>query len=215
MEEALIAPDIASNRSESPPAIRTRQEEAGFRYAVNPHLTLVAGVFRIAKPYYNLDPALRYRQLGTITNSGLEMSLTGRLADGLSLVGGMVLLDPKISGEAVDSGLIGPRPVGQVRRRVVANVDWRLNAGKGAWSFDLAVESVSSRMANAANSLAAPPRTTFNLGARYRFALGDVKLLLRPRIENIFNAYGWNVSSSGGWTFSNPRAVSLQVIADF
>ncbi len=215
MEEALIAPDIASNRSEAPPAIRIRQEEAGLRAALTEKLTLVAGVFRIAKPYYNLDPALRYRQLGTITNSGLELSLAGQLAKGVTLVGGVVFLDPKISGEAVDSGLIGQRPVGQLRRRAVANVDWRLGGGKGAWSFDLAVESVSSRVANAANTLAAPPRSTFNLGARYRFSVGHVKLLLRPRIENIFNIYGWNVSSSGGWTYSNPRAVSLQMIADF
>ncbi len=134
-EDAIVAPDIAINRSEAPPAIRTKQVEAGLRYSLTPHLSLVAGAFSISKPYFNLDPASRYRQLGTLTNRGIELSLTGKLAPGLSLVGGMLLLDPRISGEAVDSGLIGRRPVGQVRRRIAANLDWRSRGGTGPLSI--------------------------------------------------------------------------------
>lgn len=214
-EEALIAPDVASNRSESPPAIHTRQVEAGLRLAVTPKLAVVAGLFSITKPYFNLDPALRYRQLGTLNNRGLELSVTGELAPGLNLVGGTMLLDPRIRGEAVDVGLIGLRPVGQIGRRSVANLDWRPQAGTSPLSFDLAVESLSSRMANAANSFSAPPRTTVNLGARYRFTLGKTRLLLRPLVQNLFDAYGWNVSSSGGFTYIPGRAANVQLIADF
>lgn len=215
MEEALVAPDIASNRSEAPPAIRTRQEEAGLRIALTDRLTLVGGVFRIAKPYYNLDPALRYRQLGTISIRGLELSLTGQLAPGLTLVGGTVFMDPRIAGEAVTSGVIGPRPVGQLRRRSVANLDWRSDQGAGAFSFDLAFESFSSRMGNAQNTLSAPPRNTLNIGVRYRFALGGTKMLLRPKIDNLFNNYGWLVSSSGGFTYSPGRSAQIEIAADF
>jgi len=214
-EEALIAPDIASNRSEAPPAIRTRQTEAGFRFAVTPKVTLVAGVFTISKPYYNLDPALRYRQLGEVTHRGVEVSVTGQIVPGVSLVGGMVLLDPRIAGEAVDSGLIGQRPVGQVKRRIVANLDWRLNGGKSPLSFDLALEAVSSRMANAANTLSAPARSNFNLGARYRFTLAGLNMLLRPQVQNVLNSYGWQVSSSGGFTYVGARNAQVDLVVDF
>ena len=214
-EDALIAPDIASNRSEAPPAIRTRQVEAGLRYAITPHLGLVVGAFSIQKPYFNLDPSLRYRQLGVLHNRGLELSLTGQLAPGLSLVGGMLLLDPQIQGEAVDSGLIGERPVGQVRRRIAANLDWRSQGGKGPLSIDLVVESLSSRMANAANTLSAPPSTTIDLGARYRFELGKTKFVLRPQLHNVFNHYGWRVSPSGGFTYNTRRYLAVSLLADF
>ncbi|NBW75647.1 MAG: TonB-dependent receptor [Sphingomonadaceae bacterium] len=214
-EEALVAPDIATNRSEAPPALRTSQVEAGARWAVTPHLTFIAGAFSIKKPYYNLDPALRYRQLGELTNRGIEVSLTGQIAPGLTLVSGSLFLDPTISGEAVDSRLIGPRPVGQIRRRSVATIDWRMGAGKGPLSLDATVESLSSRMGNAANTLVAPPRATLNLGARYRFKAAGGTWLLRPVLLNVFNEYGWNVTSSGGFTYSNPRTVTLQLIADF
>ncbi len=214
-EDAIIAPDIASNRSEAPPAIRTRQVEAGLRYAITPHLGLVAGAFSISKPYFNLDPASRYRQLGRLANRGIELSLTGKLAPGLSLVGGMLLLDPRISGEAVDSGLIGRRPVGQVRRRIAANLDWRSGGGTGPISFDLVVESLSSRIANAANTLSAPPRTSIDLGARYRFDAGKTHFVLRPQVHNLFNQYGWNVTPSGGFTYTLRRYFALSLLGDF
>lgn len=215
MEEALAAPEVAVNRAEAPAAIHSRQVEAGFKYALTPRLTLIAGAFRITKPYYNLDPALRYRQLGTLTNRGLELSLTGQIVPGLTVVGGTMLLDPRISGEAVDTNLIGPRPVGQIRRRSVLNLDWRTGQGKGPLSFDVAIESLSSRVGNAANTLSAPPRTVVNLGLRYRFKLAGADWLLRPVLQNAFDNYGWNVSSSGGFTYIPPRAVILQLVADF
>ncbi len=214
-EEALIAPDVAVNRAEAPPAIHTRQVEAGVKLAITRHLTLIAGGFTITKPYYNLDAGLRYRQLGDLTHRGVEFSLTGQVLPGLSVVGGLLLLDPKITGEAVSSGQIGPRPVGQVRRHGVINLDWRLGGGKGAWSFDLALNSYSSRVGNSANTLFAAPRTTLNLGARYRFKLGPGTFLLRPLVQNLFDNYGWQVSTSGGWTYTAPRAFTVQVVADF
>ena len=214
-EEALISPDVAVNRSEAPPAIHTRQIEGGAKLALTPHLTVIAGVFTITKPYYNLDGGLRYRQLGSLNHRGIELSLTGQLVPGLNVVGGLLLLDPRISGEAVISGQIGPRPVGQVRRHGVLNFDWRPHAGKSPLSFDLAVESFSSRVGNSANTLAAAPRTVVNLGARYRFHLGPGTFLLRPLVQNLFSNYGWQVSTSGGWTYTAPRAVTLQLVADF
>lgn len=215
MEEALAAPEVAVNRNEAPPAIHTSQLEAGVKYALTPRLTLIAGGFSITKPYYNLDPALRYRQLGNLRNRGVELSLTGQLRPGLTVVGGTMLLDPRISGEAVDSPQIGPRPVGQIRRRSVLTMDLRSKQGRGPVSVDLSLESLSSRTANAANTLAAPPRAVVNLGARYRFKLAGGNWLIRPVLVNLFDQYGWNVSSSGGFTYIAPRAATLQLVADF
>lgn len=214
-EEALVAPEIASNRSEAPPAIRTRQVELGLRYAISPDLSLVAGLFSIEKPYFNVDPALRFRQLGVVTNRGIELSLAGRLAPGLSLVAGSVFIEPRVSGEVVDSGLIGSQPVGSVRRRSIVNLDWRSGGGTGALSFDLAYEGRGKRMANTANSFTAPARNTFSLGARYRFDLLATKALLRVQANNLFNEYAWVVTSSGGFLYSDPRAVTAQLLVDF
>lgn len=214
LEEALVAPDIATNRSEAPPAIRTRQMDLGLRYAITPKIALVAGIFSVQKPYFNLDPALRYRQLGQVDNRGLEVSLAGGIRPGLSIVAGALLLDPTISGEAVNSGLIGTRPVGVARKRGIANVDWRFKGGTSPWSVDVAFEAFSSRVANAKNTLSAPPRQNVNLGARYRFQVDGHPVLFRTQAQNLFNDYGWQVSSSGGFTYSNGRTYIAQLVMD-
>ncbi len=215
MEEALVAPDNATNRSEAPSAIRTSQIEGGVKIALTDAISFVAGAFKITKPYYGLDPNKRYRDLGEISIKGLEFSLTGQIAPGLTLVGGTVLLDPRVSVENDFAGVIGLRPVGQVRRRSVVNLDWRPSGGSSAWSFDLSAESFSSRMANAQNTLAAPGYSLINLGARYRFELAGLSMLLRPRVENLFDTYGWKVSQTGGFNFEGRREVQIQLLADF
>jgi iron complex outermembrane receptor protein len=215
LEESAVAPDIATNRNEAPPAIRTSQADAGLRYAISPKLSVIAGVFSVRKPYYNLEATtLRFQQLGVVDNRGVEISLAGSLAPGLTVVAGTVLLDPKISGAEVHAGRLGSRPVGSFRRHSIANFDWK-PMGQTAWSLDLALDSFSSETGNARNSFVAPPRQTVGLGTRYRFKIGQAKLLLRGQVTNLFNNYGWKVSSSGGFTATLPRTFVLNLAGDF
>ncbi len=213
LEESAVAPDIAVNRSEAPPALRTSQIDAGFRYAITPKLNLIAGVFEIQKPYFNVDATQRFRQLGTVRNRGVEVSLAGTLAKGLTIIAGALIRDPQISGSDVTAGRIGARPVGSYRRRLIANLDWRPQ-NQEAWSFDLAFEAAGADTANIANTFTGTARETIGVGTRYRFEIGETKLLLRAQVTNLLNDYGWRVSSSGGFTFSLPRAVLVSLAAD-
>jgi iron complex outermembrane recepter protein len=178
LEESPVAPSNASNLNEAPPAIRTKQKEAGLRWNVSPGVTMVLGLFDISKPYFNLDAAQRFRQLGNVRHRGIEMSLAGQIAEGLSLVAGNVLLDAKISGEEVRLGLIGPKPIGSFVRHTVIALDYQL-----PWHTPLTLtanfEGTSDRTANAANSFVVPARAVMSLGARYKFNIGKVPSLLR------------------------------------
>lgn len=215
MEEALIAPDRAANRSESPPAIETRQKELGLQYAMGSALNLVVGAFEISKPYYNLDPSLRYRLLGTFVNKGIEVSAVSNPTPGLTVLGGVVFADPKISGEAVETGLIGARPVGQTKTHAVLNVDWRLAGGTSPWSLDLSADYMGKRSANAKNTYNTPAFAVFDVGFRYRMEIAKSKVLLRARLQNIANKFDWLVNGNGGFIYSEPRRLSMQMIADF
>lgn len=213
LEESLIAPDIASNRSEAPPAILTRQAELGVRLTLPAQMTLVAGAFAVRKPYFGLDPTLRFGALGTVENRGIEVSLTGQPFPGVTIIAGSVFVDPRISGAAVDSGQIGRRPVGSITRRSVLNIDWK-PAGQAHWSIDTAIESTSSRTGNIANTLQIPARATLALGGRYRTTLGGNDMLLRLQVTNLFDEYGWLVSNSGAFTYSPERTFLAQLTFD-
>ena len=214
-EEVPVAPANASNRGEAPPAIRTEQADVGLRYEISPSLNLVAGLFSITKPYFNVDGTSVYRELGSSSNRGIELSLSGSLAPGLTVVLGTVLIDASISGELVDNGTIGSRPVGSVRRRSTLNLDWRLDGGASPLSFDVAVESYSERVGNSANSLLVPAREVLDLGMRYRFQLAATRALLRLQVANIFNDYSWGVTSNGSFQYTHSRRLLAELRFDF
>ena len=213
LEESEVAPDDAVNRNEAPPAIRTRQKDLGFRYALRDDLSLIAGVFDIEKPYFNLDSESRFRELGTVRNRGAEFSLAGRLIGGLNVVAGATLLDAKVSGELVDQGIIGDRPIGHFALRTLANANWQV-----PWHQPLTLtarfESTSNRAANALNTLEIPARWVAGFGARYRTKIARTPILVRANVDNIFDRFGWSVGGSGFFLPNGPRRYSLSVAAD-
>ena len=214
LEESPIAPDNAVNRSEAPPAIRTRQADAGLRWTIKPGLSAIAGLFEVVKPYYNVDAASRFRRLGNVRHRGVELSIAGTLRRGLSLVAGTILLDPRVSGEEVDAGLIRARPVGAIRRHSIASLDYRPPTWAD-WSFDLAFEETGDRIASATTRLVVPPRWVLAVGTRYRFKLARVPALLRAQIGNVFNRFGYGVGESGFYVYNAPRRFSMTLAADF
>ncbi|MEZ0242045.1 MAG: TonB-dependent receptor [Sphingomonas sp.] len=211
LEESPVAPEAAVNLNEAPPAIRTRQADAGVRWSFG-KVTAVVGVFDVQKPYFNLDPSLRFRQLGVVRNRGVEFSVAGEIMPGLNVVAGNVLIDAKVSGEEVNNGTIGPRPVSSFRRHTIFSLDYRLP--NSPFSFDAYAEGISRPVANPQNTLFIPSRAILNLGTRYRFKIGDADALFRFQVANVTNTFGWNNGSSGFYVPNGSRRFSLSIGAD-
>ncbi|HEY0013292.1 MAG TPA: TonB-dependent receptor [Allosphingosinicella sp.] len=212
LEESPVAPDIAVNRGDAPPAIITEQMDAGFRYAITDSLRLVAGVFDVRKPYYALDPGFLFRELGVVRNRGIEVSLAGQITPRLSVVLGGVFLDSSVSGDQVDLGLIGRRPVGSIGRTVTGALNWNLPWIEGL-SADLTYESTSDRIANAANSFVIPARHVFSLGSRYRFNLEGRPATFRAQVASANNAYGFSHVGEGFY-YNPPRRLQISLTVD-
>ncbi len=214
LEESPVAPTNAVNLNEAPPAIRTEQKEAGMRWKITPGVTMVLGVFDIAKPYFNLDGSDRFRQLGQIRNRGIEFSLSGKIAPGLSIVAGNALIESVVSGEEVRLGLIGRRPVGDYVRHTSISLDYKVK-GIEPLSLSASMDGTSDRIANAANTLVVPARAVFGLGARYKFKIAAAPAVIRVNVGNLFNTFGWNVGGNGFFTPNGARRFSLSLAADF
>ena len=212
LEESPVAPDVAVNRGEAPPAIITEQMDAGLRYAITPALSLVAGVFDVRKPYFALDPGLVFRELGQVRNRGIEMSLAGQITPRLSIVLGAVFLDATVSGDQVDLGLVGRRPVGSVGRNITGALNWALPWLQGL-SVDLAYESTSERVANRANSFVISPRYVYSLGGRYKFELLDRPATFRAQVASANNAYGYS-NLGEGFYYNQPRRFQMSLTVD-
>ena len=214
LEESGEAPQNAVNRGESVPATRTSQIDAGLRYAITPRLRIVAGVFEIKKPFFNLDAANVFTRVGDVRHRGAELSLTGQPMADLTVVAGTVLLKARIAGQAVASGRIGAVPLGRYPRSARLNLQYGPPAWRGI-SVDGQVENISARYANLANTVRAPGYTTVSLGARYAFKIGGAAANLRLQMQNLTDVFAWNISSTATFAPIDQRRVMLSLTADF
>src|SRR6185436_20940801 len=88
LEESPVAPDNAVNRNVAAPALETQQYDAGLRWAAFANMKLIAGVFNVEKPYFDLDAAGFYKELGTVEHRGVEVSLAGDPTEDLTVIVG-------------------------------------------------------------------------------------------------------------------------------
>jgi iron complex outermembrane receptor protein len=214
LEESGIAPIAAANRNAALPAIRTEQAEAGLRWRVRPGVSLVAGVFDIRKPYFNLDELSVWRDLGEVRNRGVELSLSGEVAPGLNILAGAVFFDALVTGDAVRLGRVGRRPVGSSPRTLLFSADWR-----PPWlantSFNLGVAHAGDTVATRDNRAEIPARTTLDLGMRYRLQIAGSNATLRAQVRNVTDKYGFSLRGSGAFGVTTGRVASISLTADF
>jgi iron complex outermembrane receptor protein len=201
LEDSGLAPASASNRGELLPAGRTAQEEVGVRYTAGA-TTVVAGLFSVRKPYYNVGGDGSYSWLGTETHRGLELSLNAVPLEGLTLVAGAVLMSPEV---AVASGVegVGSAPVSQPRNILQLAVDYRFPA-RPRWSLDVTATHFGAVPVRLDDGAYNPAQTFVNVGARYRFSVTGRVATLRIQVQNATNQKVWSVSDTSGGLVTYP-----------
>lgn len=214
LEESGVAPANAVNRGQPAPAIRTRQVEAGLRYALRPTLTLIAGAFQLEKPYFSLDAGNRYVALGDIASRGLELSLVGALHPRVSLVAGAVIADPRVEGDEVARGAVGEDPVGFPRQRALLSLDWRV-PGTERLSLDAGLDFRSGVAATPDNRVRLPSATELDLGARYAFAWQGRDASLRVGIDNALDRRFYDLEGPGAYGLEDGRRVEAVLSVDW
>lgn len=214
LEESGIAPDDAANRNQALPAIRTRQSDAGLRWKFGEDLKLVAGVFDVRKPYFATDENDVFGPLAEVRHRGLELSLSGKPADRWSLVAGAVLMRPRVSGEAVRLGRVGDRPIGQAEQMLRADIEYRPPWLPG-WSFDASMSRYGERVASRDGRNRVPAYALVDLGARYRFRLGDAPASLRLLVANVGDTFAWNIYGNNSFGLTDGRRYVAQLTVDF
>jgi iron complex outermembrane receptor protein len=203
LEESGIAPAQATNRGEVLPATITRQQEIGFRATQGP-MTLTVSGFALAKPYPNLDSAGRFGFVGNIRHRGVELSLAGQPVEGLNLLAGALYLDAKVD-RTLGGQEQSTRAVGQPRHRLLLSANYRLPGWK-ALSLDGSVTFQGDRIAKLDPAVRAPDYALVNAGIRYQMRSD---LVARAELRNIFDTYGYTVSSTSAFGYVAGRTLRL------
>lgn len=214
LEESGVAPNFAANRNEALPAIQTRQHDAGVRIDLGHGMRMIAGVFDVSKPYFNLDTNGRFDVLGNVINRGIEASVAGPLTPELSVVLGAVLLRPQVTGDAVARGIVGRLPVGAISERVELAADWRPGFAPGL-SLDLRMSYRSPEVATVNNLVMVPTRTLVDLGGRYRFRVAGNDAVFRVQISNLFDQQGFDLRGANAYNALPGRVTQAYFTIDF
>ncbi len=192
LEDSAVAPVSADNRNEPPPATRTWQVDGGLRYAPSARLQLILGAFEIHKPYFNTGDDNIYRQLGQLQYRGLETSLSYN-DNGLTVLLGGVLLQPRVERTLSEPGATGDVPLGPVPLTLTANLDYAPPQW-GPWGASLQWNRLSSRVATTSNADYLPALDTVTAGVRYHWVMRGRPWNLRFDAFNLTDAHGLHVT---------------------
>jgi iron complex outermembrane receptor protein len=212
-EEIGTAPINAANRNEPVPAQLTRQLEAGLRYQLLPKLQLVAGAFEIDKPYFNIDTHNVYRHVGSISNRGLEFSLTGDLTDRLNVVSGLVLLQPRVQYQpGAVTGPLNAVAVGPYPGYLNIYAQYR-PAAFGGVTLGATLQTTSSRYLHYPG-LNVGVSTLLGADIHYRTRLFNNSATFWLQAYNLTNTNIWTAEPSSQLHAIDPRRYELSLIVD-
>lgn len=194
---------------------KSKQVELGTKYDRGNFGGTLA-VFRINKPNSIVVGDL-YRPDGEQRNQGVELSWYGEPLAGLRALGGATWMD----AEAVrtQGGSNDGNPILGVPD-FLANVgfEWDVPALESL-TLDARAVYTSDQTLNATASVVLPSWTRIDVGARHSWLLGDSRLTLRARIDNLTGRDYW--ASAGGFPGANylvlaaPRTFTVSVSVDF
>jgi iron complex outermembrane recepter protein len=196
------------------PASLTWQVDAGARYAVTPKLKIIAGVFELQKPYFDLDSNNVDRQLGVQQARGIELSVAGEVTEDLHVNVGALDGRVGITGPDLAAEGVGSVAVGQPRILYVANVNYDLPWWKAA-SLDVSTLHIGAAPESVDNAVYTKPATLVNIGGRYKFTILGENNTLRLELQNVLDTNLWQqLATPGVFQWPGPRRVFAYLTTD-
>ena len=185
------------------------------RYLATPRLKVIAGVYELQKPYFNLDTSSIDRNLGVQRAKGAELSVSGQQIAHFDINAGVLYAKVGIVGNNLAAEGVGPIAIGQPRLQYVINLNYTLPRWPSI-SLDLAATHFGAEPASVDNRIYTPAVTQLNVGGRYRFTLLGKSSTLRVQVQNAPNSYWWsNVYTPGDFEWPAPRTVFAYITTDF
>ena len=214
LENSGAAPNSAKNSGAVLPASKTWQIDSGIRYVVTPKFKIIAGVFELQKPYFNLDSNNIDRELGVQRAKGVELSIAGELAKYVHVNIGVLNGRVSIIGPNLAAKKVGFVAVGQPLLTYVANVNYDLPWVPAA-SLDASATHFGTAPASIDNGVYSPAVTQVNLGGRYQFTAFGKKSSLRLQIQNLLATKEWTTQYTPGFfQWPPPRTVFAYITTD-
>ena len=218
-----LAPAGTVNAGTSLAPYRSKEYEVGYKASLA-KIDFTAAVFRIERPFANINLADNAFEItGLQVNRGVELSAVGEVISGLTVYGGVTLLDAKLEDTPLattnDKIYVGaPKVKGNTLfeyrfpaiQGLVASFDWQFSG---------------PRAANDTNSFFVAGYNLFDVGARYTSTILTKSVTWRLAVDNLADKHYWSTVAPSNLTgantgnllahFGSPRTVLASASIDF
>ncbi len=212
LEASIIVGNTYANRGEVLSPLLSKQYEVGLKYDINPNLLLSTALFRIEKTNRYSDlatPIPRYVQDGLQVHNGVELVLTGKVTDNLTIMGGGTLMDIGVE-KSNDPALEGKKPTNAASRMGKIYAEYALPWIPGL-NLTGGIYYTGERYANVANTDKIPSYTLYDIGARYTTRVLDKALIVRLNVINLTGKNYWQDQ----YNLGVPRTIAFSVSTMF
>lgn len=207
-----MAPSMASNAGETFAPYKSKQHEIGVKIDHGRLITTLS-VFQIGKPSGQLTGNV-FAVDSEQRNRGLEFNVFGEAAKGVRLLGGVTLLDAKLT-KTNSSATQGKTPVGVPSVQANLGAEWDISQVSGL-TLNGGVTYTGKQYVNQVNTQSTPSWTKVDLGARYSTKINGKATTFRADLQNAFNRNYWSgVASFSTFSLGAPRTVVLSATVDF
>ncbi|MFZ1101016.1 MAG: TonB-dependent siderophore receptor [Steroidobacteraceae bacterium] len=192
-----LAPGTAANAGQSLAPYRSTEYEVGYKASLS-GIDLTAAVFRIRRPFANINPVDNVFEIsGDQDNGGVEFSAVGQLVDGLTIYGGLTLLDARMQHTplvSTDDKLY----VGAPKQKGNVLLEYQIPNVPGlVASFDY--QFSGERAGNDTNAFMVTGYNLFDVGVRYAVN----RVTLRLAVDNLANRAYWSTIAPSDLTGTN------------
>lgn len=208
-----VAPGTAANAGMTFAPYESRQHEVGVKYEHGTFMTTLA-LFQIEKPSGEIGAGNVFSVQAEQRNRGVELSMFGEVAPGTRLMGGVTLLDGKLTDSATAANR-GNKPVGVPDVQANLWAEWDTPWLQG-FTFTGGAIYTDSQYVNQANTQELDAWTRFDAGARYATKIEGRPTTFRATVQNVFDREYWSgVASYGAFSPGYPRTLQLSATVDF
>jgi iron complex outermembrane recepter protein len=207
---------------------RSKEYEVGYKIDFD-KIYFTAALFDMDRPYANTFPVngnpnrVIYQILGDQINKGLELSAVGQVIDGLTMYGGVTLLNSKLENTPLVA-TDGQPYVGTPKVKGNMLVEYHIPAISGlVATFDY--QFSSPRPGDDTDQFSVAGYNLFDLGTRYTLKMWGTPVAWRLTVENITDRHYWSTIGPSNITGANtgnlvahlgaPRTLQASVTVKF
>ncbi len=212
LEKGTIVGNTYANDGKIFPPLVSKQYEVGAKYDINPNLLLSTALFRIEKANQYSDratPIPSYVQDGLQVHNGVELVLTGKVTDNLTIIGGGTLMDISVE-KSNDPALEGKKPTNAASRMGKIYAEYALPWITGL-SLTGGIYYTGEKYGDSANTDKIPSYTLYDIGARYTTRVLDKALIVRLNVINLTGKNYWQDQ----YNLGVPRTIAFSVSTMF